>query len=240
MARARGERSNSTRPVLLLAAAPGAFRRALAELLARVAGRPGAAGGRQARFRIAAASSGPEALRRGGEAEAAVVDLALPEGPGLDVIRELRDRNPRLAILAYATSPHESDHLAAVMAGADLFHDGGREPAAIERALEVALDRRRLTWTIERNEGEVEAARDRLARLTGSALAAGAPASPPLRSRDDVIPFREAARRYLLAAVRLFDRDPRGLASALGVSYFALRRLLARYDVPFPTVRSRG
>jgi DNA-binding NarL/FixJ family response regulator len=239
MARARGERSDSTRPLLLLAAAPGAFRRALAERLARASEGRGAAGGRRTRFRIAAASSGPEALRRGAEAEAAVVDLALPEGPGLDVIRELRERNPRLAILAYATSPHESDHLAAVMAGADLFHEGGREPAAIERALEVAVDRRRLTWTIERNEGEVEAARDRLARLTGE-LAATVPASPQLRSPEDVIPFREAARRYLLAAVRLFDRDPRGLASALGVSYFALRRLLARYDVPFPTVRSRG
>ena len=238
MARARGERSDATRPVLLLAAAPGAFRRALAERLARAPEGRGAAGGRRTRFRIAAASSGPEALRRGAEAEAAVVDLALPEGPGLDVIRELRDQNPRLAILAYATSPHESDHLAAVMAGADLFHEGGREPAALERALEVAGDRRRLTWTIERNEGEVEVARDRLARLAG-ALAA-APGSPPLRSPEDVIPFREAARRYLLAAVRLFDRDPRGLASALGVSYFSLRRLLARYDVPFPTVRSRG
>jgi hypothetical protein len=54
-----------------------------------------------------------------------------------------------------------------------------------------------------------------------------------------VLPFREAARRYLLTATQLFERDPRGLAKALGVSYFSLRRLLARYDVAFPAVRSR-
>jgi hypothetical protein len=38
-----------------------------------------------------------------------------------------------------------------------------------------------------------------------------------------------------MAAVTL----ARGLAKALGVSYFSLRRLLARYDVAFPAARSR-
>ena len=48
------------------------------------------------------------------------------------------------------------------------------------------------------------------------------------------MPFHEAARRYLLASAKLFEGDPRGLAERLGVSYFALRRLLKRYEVPFP------
>jgi DNA-binding NtrC family response regulator len=54
-----------------------------------------------------------------------------------------------------------------------------------------------------------------------------------------VVPFREAARRYLQASTRLCDGDAKDLARRLGVSYFALRRLLARYEVRFPS-RSRG
>jgi hypothetical protein len=81
-------------------------------------------------------------------------------------------------------------------------------------------------------------ARGRLAQLSGD-LVQAVPGFRPLNAREDVLPFREAARRYLLAAAKLFAGDPRGLARALGVSYFALRRLLTRYDVPFPSVRPR-
>jgi DNA-binding NtrC family response regulator len=49
-----------------------------------------------------------------------------------------------------------------------------------------------------------------------------------------VVPFEEAARRYLESAVRLFEGDPKGLARQLGLSYFALRRLLKRHRVAFP------
>jgi hypothetical protein len=77
-----------------------------------------------------------------------------------------------------------------------------------------------------------------LAQLSAE-LAAAVPGFRPLAARGDVLPFREAARRYLLAAAQLFEGDARGLAQALGVSYFALRRLLARYEVPYPGARSR-
>jgi hypothetical protein len=87
-------------------------------------------------------------------------------------------------------------------------------------------------------KGEACAERRPLAELSGERTEA-VPGLWPLRGREDILPFREAARRYLVAATRLHERDPRGLAQALGVSYFALRRLLARYDVPFPAVRPR-
>jgi hypothetical protein len=96
----------------------------------------------------------------------------------------------------------------------------------------------RLTLLIERNEEEAEAARGRLAQLSGD-LVLAVPGFRPLHAQEDVLPFREAARRYLLASAQLFAGDARGLAKALGVSYFALRRLLARYAVPFPGARPR-
>jgi CheY-like chemotaxis protein len=226
--------------VLLVASGAGARRRAMEERLARVPGREqGGERGRHPRFRIVVASSGADALRRASGVTVAAVDLALPRGPGLEIVRKLRESHEDLAILAYAARAGASDAMAALMAGADFFHacdDGAGE--ALEHAVELALDRRRLTQTIEKSEAEVAAARGRLAQLAGE-VAGAVPGLRPVNAREDVIPFREAARRYLLAASQLFARDPAGLARALGVSYFALRRLLARYDVAFPAARSR-
>ncbi|WP_242334041.1 MULTISPECIES: response regulator [unclassified Anaeromyxobacter] len=226
--------------VLLLVAPDDAHRRMIRERLAEVRGspRPGQPGAHP-RFKLLTASSGAESLKRAAGATIAMVNLELPKGPGLETIRELRESHERLAILAYATAAGASDAMAAVMAGADFFFDCHDESsAALGHAVELAVERRRLTHTIEQNEADVEEARGRLAQLAGE-LVGTMPGLWPLRSREDVLPFREAARRYLLAATRFFARDPRGLAKALGVSYFSLRRLLARYDVPFPAARSR-
>jgi DNA-binding NarL/FixJ family response regulator len=226
--------------VLLLAAADDVHRRVLRERLSHVQGRQRAAQlGGYPRFKILTASSGPDTLRRASGASIAVVDLAIPKGPGLETIRELREAHSRLAILAYARGAGEPEALAAVMAGADFFHDCGDDPAAVlDHVVELAIDRRRLTYIVEKNAEHVEAARARLSELSADP-GGSAPGLHPLHAREDVLPFDEAARRYLLSATELFARDPRGLADALGVSYFSLRRLLARYDVAFPAARSR-
>jgi len=109
-------------------------------------------------------------------------------------------------------------------------------PGRGARALEERMAR--LGRTIDRTEADLERARGRLAELSAE-LSGGAPGLRALRSREQVLPFRVAARQYLVDATRLFRGDPRGLARSLGVSYFALRRLLARYDVPFPAARTR-
>jgi DNA-binding NarL/FixJ family response regulator len=241
MGRMRWDRPDQFDHVLLLAAADGAQRRALRDGVARVPGRERArALGRYPRYRVLVAGSAAVARRRAGPAvTVAAVDVRIPGGPGLETIRELRSARPGLAILAFGASTDTSDAIAAVMSGADFFHDcGGGSAAGFERALELAIDRRRLTHEIERTEAEMAEARGRLAQLSGE-LVQAVPGFRPLHAREDVLPFREAARRYLLAAAKLFGGDPRGLARALGLSYFALRRLLARYDVPFPAVRPR-
>jgi CheY-like chemotaxis protein len=233
----RSERPGDFDNVLLVAAADDAHRSTLVARLAPVRGRgrPGS----YPRFKLVTAGSGPEALLRARRSTVAAVNLSLPKGPGLDVIRALRDSSEELAILAYATEPTASDAMAAIMAGADYFHDGEDDSAeALAHAVDRALERRKLTQSLEQHEAEVEKARDRLAQMSGE-VGGMVTGLWPVRSAEEVLPFREAARRYLLAAKGFFAHDPRGLANALGVSYFALRRLLARYEVPFPSARSR-
>ncbi len=242
MARIRSDRPDAFDHVLLLGGGDARLRAAIQARLARVPGRAprGSARGRHPRFKVVAVASAPVARRKSAaHVSAAAIDLAIGGSSGLELIRELREARPELPILAYARGAPASEAIAAVMAGADFFHDCSDPACAgVERALEPAIDRRRLLAVIERGEAQVEEARGRLAQMSGE-LVRAVPGFRPLHSRGDVLPFREAARRYLLAAAQLFEGDPRALAKALGVSYFALRRLLARYEVPYPGARSR-
>lgn len=241
MARIRWAHPDEFDHVLLLGSDDERLKRVVLERLARLPGRrrSGEVLGPYPRFKVIAAPTGELRRRAKAEVTALAVDLSVRAGDGLDVVRELREARPELSILAFARAAPTSDAIAAVMAGADFFHDWTDEAGeGFERALELAIDRRRLTLLIERNEAETEAARGRLAQLSGD-LVRAVPGFRPLHAREDVLPFREAARRYLLAATQLFEGDAQGLARALGVSYFALRRLLARYAVPFPVARSR-
>ncbi len=241
MARRRSARPDAVDHVLLVATGDARLRAQIEDRVSRVPGRDPARGeGRHPRFEVLAAASAADVRRkRRAPVSIVAVDLALGPPSGLEVIRTLRDARPELPILAFARGAAPSDAIAAVMAGADFFHAcSGEGCAGVERALERALDRRRLISLVERSEAQMEEARGRLAQLSGE-LAAAVPGFRPLHARGDVLPFREAARRYLLAAAQLFEGDPRGLAKAMGVSYFALRRLLARYEVPYPAARSR-
>ena len=235
MARRVWDRPEEHDHVLLLVDPDDAHRAAVIPHLAAVPGRRRRdALGRYPRFRVVQAVDGEQALRRAsGEVTVAAIDLVLPRVPGLEVVRRLREARPDVALLAFATVAPPSEAVASVMAGADHFLEWriDSRPADLERAVELAIDRRRLTRMIEQHEAEVERARGRLAALPGPG-AAGLAGAPPTRA--DVRPFREAARRYLAAAARLHEGDPHGLAEKLGVSYFGLRRLLARHDVPFP------
>ncbi|HUL61285.1 MAG TPA: response regulator [Anaeromyxobacteraceae bacterium] len=235
MARRRWDRPDEHDHVLLLVDPDDAHREAVVPHLAAIAGRRRRdVLGRYPRFRVIEAVDGDEAMQRATpDVTVVAVDLVLPKIPGLKIVQQLRDARPDLAVLAFATVAPPSEAVASVMAGADHFFEWrtDSEPTELERAVELAIDRRRLTRTIEQQEAEVEQARGRLAALRGPG-AAGFAGAPPTRA--DVLPFREAARRYLAAAARLHEGDPHGLAKKLGVSYFGLRRLLARHDVPFP------
>lgn len=181
-----------------------------------------------ARVRLVAAPRGRDAEPRDG-VSAVALDVLRPDA--IEVIQDLRERRADMPILAYGKDVPASEAMAAIAAGADHFHATG-DDEGLACALQTAIDRRRLSRFVEENEAAADAARERLRRLQGglSVLAGFRP--PP--SRESVVPFRDAARAYLVAAAKRFEGDARGLAEKLGVSYSALRRLLRRYAVPFP------
>lgn len=212
----------------------------LVERLARSPGRTRVSVlGRYPRFRILPVADGEEALVKvTSEVSVAALDLVMPRRNGIEVIQELRARRPDLAILAFTGHAPPSEAVAAVMAGADHFHEI-TDLESFEHAIDLTIDRRRLTRLIEQNEAEVEEARRRLAHMSGNP-GTSLPGLRPPQTPESVIPFDEAAKRYLAAATRIFESDPHGLAKRLGVSYFALRRLLKRYGVPFPRRTLKG
>lgn len=237
---ARWERPEEFDHSLVIACAETSHAEALRDHLARLPGRQRVhLVGTHPRYRIVLADgTGDLSAKVGPTVTAAAIDLAMPRVDGLELIQDLRRRRPDLALLAFTGGGPASQAIAAAMAGADFVHatqPEGDEPA-FERALELAIDRRRLTRIVEQSEAAAADARIRLAQLSGE-LARSLPGFRPPQTPDDVLPFQEAARRYLLASARLFEGDSRGLAARLGVSYFALRRLFARYDIPLPSQR---
>jgi DNA-binding NarL/FixJ family response regulator len=227
------ERPEESDHVLVIADDEPLHLRALCERLAASPGRARASVlGRYPRFRVIPASDGDEAIAKvTPDVSVVALDLMMPRRDGIEVIQELRMRRPDLAILAFTGAAPASDAVASMVAGADHFHEYV-DLDSFEHAVDLAIDRRRLTRLIEQSQAAAADARSRLETMHGN-LGALAGFRPP-QSRDSVLPFQVAARRYLLAAARLFDGDPQGLAGKLGVSYFALRRMLKRYDVPFP------
>jgi DNA-binding NtrC family response regulator len=197
------------------------------------AGAPAAAIDRYPRFRVVLAHDGEQAITlTSRDVSAVMVNLLLPRCSGLEVIGALRRQRADLAILSFAPPPAPDEAASALPAGADHFLELADE-AGIHHALDVAIDRRRLALLIDRNAEQVEEARQRLARLASESTVP-LPGLRPPAAASAVLPFHEAAHRYLLACAKIFEGDPRGLAQRLGISYFALRRLLKRYDVPFP------
>ena len=57
-------------------------------------------------------------LMRGREADMGVIDLALPDGEGVELIEELREANPEFAALVLTASLDRAEHARAIEAGA--------------------------------------------------------------------------------------------------------------------------
>lgn len=67
---------------------------------------------------VAETGSGRETLESKTTADVYVVDLRMPEGDGIHVIRELKARNPDVAVLVLTTYDNEEDVFRAMEAGA--------------------------------------------------------------------------------------------------------------------------
>jgi DNA-binding NarL/FixJ family response regulator len=126
---------------------------------------------------VAQAGSLGEARRvmRGGEADLGVIDLALPDGEGTELIEDLREANPLFAALVLTASLDREDHARAVEAGAagilhksadvDEIMDATRSLAAGETLMsaEELIGMRRLAGQSREEEREAHA---RIEQLT--------------------------------------------------------------------------
>jgi DNA-binding NarL/FixJ family response regulator len=132
---------------------------------------------RQADMRVVGqAGTIAEARDLTAEADVAIVDLGLPDGDGVDLIAELKHRDPRPNILVLTASEESEMAAAAVEAGAagvlrksvgiDDIVQAIRRVAAGESLLtrEETIDMLRIAGRARRR---VQAANDAFARLTG-------------------------------------------------------------------------
>jgi DNA-binding NarL/FixJ family response regulator len=127
---------------------------------------------------VAQAGSLGEARRvmRGREADLGVIDLALPDGEGLELIEDLREANPLFAALVLTASLDRADHARAVEAGAagvlhksadvDEIMDAARRLAAGETLIspEELGEMLRLAGESREEEREARASIEQLTR----------------------------------------------------------------------------
>jgi two-component system nitrate/nitrite response regulator NarL len=127
---------------------------------------------------VAQAGSVAEARRvmRGREADLGVIDLALPDGAGVELIEELREANPLFAALVLTASLDRAEHARAIEAGAagvlhksadvDEIMDTTRRLAAGETLIspEELVEMLRLAGQSREEEREARASIEQLTR----------------------------------------------------------------------------
>jgi two-component system invasion response regulator UvrY len=122
---------NSTTPRLLLIDDHVAVRRGLTEILA--VSFPGAEFGHSADARQAATEV------RAARWDLVILDLNLPGSGGTDLIRALKDEQPRLRILVYSMHPEEQFGVRALRAGADGYLAKDAPAEEIPKAVRTVL-----------------------------------------------------------------------------------------------------
>jgi DNA-binding NarL/FixJ family response regulator len=127
---------------------------------------------------VAQAGSVAEArqVMRGCEADLGVIDLALPDGEGVELIEEMREANPLFAALVLTASLDKAEHARAVEAGAagvlhksadvDEIMDTTRRLAAGETLIppEELVEMLRLAGQSREEEREARASIEQLTR----------------------------------------------------------------------------
>lgn len=123
---------------------------------------------RESGFEVITAANCAEALRlNNGNIEATLLDLMLPDGSGLDLLREFRERFPKQAIVMISGAASLADAVTAVKAGAIDFLEKPLGPEKVEITILNALQLARLN---RRFDSEQSANADRY-QLVGESAA---------------------------------------------------------------------
>ena len=96
------------------------------------------------------------ALASGREFDLVVTDLRMPGADGFQLIRELRERQPLLAIVAITAFGSTESGSRALEAGATAYLPKPFRPDVLEQRIRQALDRRLLRLKNERLRRDVE------------------------------------------------------------------------------------
>jgi len=135
--------------------------------------------GRQPGFEVVAQAGSVGEARRvmsGREADLGVIDLALPDGEGAELIEELREANPQFAALVLTASLDRAEHARAIEVGAagvlhksadvDEILDAARRLAAGETLIssEELAEMLRLAGQSREEEREARASIEQLTR----------------------------------------------------------------------------
>jgi two-component system response regulator AtoC len=93
-------------------------------------------------YGVRAAAGGAEALAElsGASVDAVLLDLVMPEPDGFEVLRRLRDRDPRLPVIVLSALSETEDVVRAMKLGATDYLAKPFDPAELELVLRRALD----------------------------------------------------------------------------------------------------
>jgi len=114
---------------------------------------------------VGEAASGEELLRElnGWPCDVVVVDLSMPGMPGLDVVREIRQRAPKLPVLVLSMYPEDQYAVRALTDGAVGYIHKGDPPAELVKAIRTAAQGRRyITEAAECLASHVDTTAERL------------------------------------------------------------------------------
>lgn len=116
------------------------------------------------------ASDGASALALAEEPWAALLDLGLPDRPGMEVLKELKRRWPSLPIIVLTGDTEVSTAVAALKAGALNYFTKPLQTGQVVAALRGALEQRRLARQIAALKNQLSGG-DTLSRSMGPSLA---------------------------------------------------------------------
>jgi DNA-binding response OmpR family regulator len=171
-----------------------------------------------------------------GSFELVVLDWMLPDGDGLELCAELRDRKPQLAVLMLTARGEVQDRVAGLRAGADDYLNKPFEIEELLARVQAVLRRVNQGWVSRVGGLEID-------RRTQAVQAAGARLNLTAREYALLVRLADApdvcvSRSQLLADVWNVSFDPG--SGVLDVHLSRLRDKLGEYAWMIETVRGQG